>query len=197
MPSFVQVLADGHVPTYTVLGQRGCDWDTTGILATGDDATGPLLSLTTFNTYGAVAGLASNVPFYQRGWGGSITLKVATSSSISNIRIIAGLSSVLAGKSNAPIAHVAAFVYDTGVHGTAFWRFVTSDGSGTLTTTTTTESIATSTRYTLRIDMSDSGNVRGYVGTTLAATNTTNLPTSTEPMRVGVWVAEIDTGAFS
>lgn len=197
MPAFVQVIADGHVPTYSVLGQRGVDWDTTGILATGDDASGPLLSMTTFNTFGAVAGLASTVPFYQRGWGGSITLKVSTSTSISDIRIVAGLSSVIAGKSETPITHMAAFVYDTGAHGTAFWRFITSDGSGTLTTTTTTESIATSTRYELRIDMSDSASVKGYVDGTLAATNTTNLPTSTEPMRVGVWVAEIDAGAFS
>jgi hypothetical protein len=193
----IQVLADGNAEGVSVLGQGAGRWRTMGEVTSGDDADGPLTSFSTLAFSGARAGIASAEPFYQRRWGGVATFRIKTGSSISDIRIVAGLSSSPGAKQRTPTAHVAAFVYDTGAHGTVFWRAVTSDGSGTLTTTALADAIATTTLYDLRINMEDSANVKFYIGGTLRATHTTNLPTSSTPMRCGLWIADIATGGFS
>ena len=193
----IQVLADGSSAGFSVLGQGAGGWRTTGSVVDADDADGPLVSLTTPHFSGARAGLASAEAFYQRRWAQPATFRIKTGSSVTAIRIVVGLSSAPGAKQQTPVSHMAAFVYDTVAHGTAYWRAVTSDGSGTLTTTATTQGIATSTLYTFTLDMADSANVKFYADTTLLATHTTNLPTATEPMRCGVWIAEIATGGFS
>lgn len=191
----VQVLADATADGFSVLGMDAARWRAVGTIANADDADGPLVSMSTGDGAGSRASIASGEAFYQRRWGSVVTLRVKTSASIANMRLVVGLSSAPGAKQQTPTSHMACFVYDTTAHGTAFWRAITSDGSGTLTTAVTTSAIATSTLYDLRLDMSDGANVKFYVDGTLAATNTTNLPTSTEPMRCGVWLAQLAAGA--
>lgn len=129
------------------------------------------------NTAGRIT--AANVVF--RDWSPRATWKVLTAASIANLRFWIGFTSAdLSAVSGAPTTqHVAAFRYDTGVDGTAFWRCVTCDGASNVTTTTTTVAISGSTAYNLRIEFDEAGgSIKFYVDETLAATHTTNRPAS-------------------
>jgi hypothetical protein len=84
---------------------------------------------------------------------------------------------------------MAAFRYDTGADGTAFWRCVTHDNSGSPTVTTTTMPIAAGTLYRLRIVcQAGFGNVKFYINDTLVATHTTHLPDTTQALS---WLSKI------
>lgn len=190
----VQVLADANQDGYTVLGQSSNAWEPLGIVASADDADGPLLGFTTRSQTNGIAGIQTSDVWYQTRFGSTITFRIKTGASVSTCRIVVGVSDVPGAQMQTPEAHMAAFVYDTVAHGTAFWRAVTSDGSGTLTTTATAQSIATSTLYSLTIDFADPASLKFYSGTTLLATHTTNLPTSSTPLRVGAWVCDLTTG---
>lgn len=75
--------------------------------------------------------------------------------------------------------HVAAFRYDTGQDGTAFWRCVTCNGASGVTVTTTTQSIATATDYELLIEIRNTTEVEFFINGVSVAVHTTNLPDAT------------------
>lgn len=81
--------------------------------------------------------------------------------------------------SSDPAIDGAAFRYDTGVDGTAFWRTWTNDGAGGGTVTTTTVAMTVDTNYRLLIAVDTAGaNVRFYINDVLVATHVANLPTA-------------------
>lgn len=192
----VQVLADGKTGL-AVLGSAGARWAVRGDATNTSDADGPLLGLTTNGNAGHIVGVETQERWYQRRWGGVLTFRIKTGSNMADVRYVVGLSSVPGAKLETPIAHLAAWIYDTGAHGTAFWRAVTSDGSGTLTTTVTTLAAANSTLTTLTIDMTDGANVKFRSGATLHATNSANLPTDSQAMQVGAWLRDLTGGGVS
>jgi hypothetical protein len=111
-------------------------------------------------------------------------------------RIWAGLFSGDPSTSNTPTVSYAAFRYSIAVDGTAFWRTVTDNGSGSPTVTTTTASIATATRYDLRIEISSS-DVKFYVDEVLVSTHTTTLPGTSTDMTWGFFIKSTAFGSGS
>lgn len=165
------------VGTITTLTQQG----TGTTVSSADTTSGPWELQQTAATSTNVAGRNSSATVTQREWGETWSKRMATRPSIANVRHWHGLSSAdLSGTTTPTTQHVAAFRYDTGTDGTAFWRTVTCDGS-TATTTTTSVAIAVSSVYNLRIEL-DSSEVRFYINDTLAATHTTNLPAAATQM---------------
>lgn len=118
-------------------------------------------------------------PVYKRSFLPDLTYRVKSGPVVTNIRWWVGMFSGDPSGSGAPTnKDFAAFRYDTGVDGTAFWRCVTDDQPNAVsspTTTTTGVAIAVDTLYNLRIDM-DASAVRFYINSALVATHTTNLP---------------------
>lgn len=82
--------------------------------------------------------------------------------------------------SGVPTVSTAAFRYDTGVDGTAFWRCITCTSGGVVTTTATTVAVAINTDYVMAIDMSESGHVKFLIDGVQVADHSTNLPDSTD-----------------
>lgn len=123
--------------------------------------------------------IMGNYSCTRRDWKPIFETLVKTYSDLTNSRIWAGLFSATPFGSATPSIHLAAFRYDTGADGTAFWRCVTDNGSGSPTVTTTSIAIAVSTKYSLRIECGAS-DIKFYINDVLAATHTTTLPTSTQ-----------------
>lgn len=156
-----------------------CGASTVGTPTTTTHGTGSYNDYTTTATIGNAVGIDTTFAFAKRenmpiGWG-----EIFTGSDITNIRLWFGWMNGDPGGSATPALHLAAFRYDTGADGTAFWRCVTDNASGVPTVTTTTKAIAASTAYRLEIWMDESGMVKFYIDGTLVATHTTTLPTST------------------
>lgn len=107
-----------------------------------------------------------------------------TGSSLATCRLWVGLAASALIASDTPSVHYAAFRYSPAVDGTAFWRCVTDNGSGSPTVTVTTAAIAVSTRYKLRIDATDPASIKFYINDALVATHTTTLPTSSTKLGI-------------
>ena len=155
------------------------------------DATGNYLNYATTTSLDADAGHIFGDDCIYRAWGTmrfDVMKTGGLSTSSENCRIWVGLFEGDPMASSAPSIDYMAFRYATDVDGTAFWRAVTDDGSGTPTATTTSVAITTDTRYELRIDCSDSSSVKFYIDNVLVATHTTTLPGTTTALRA---VAEI------
>lgn len=119
-----------------------------------------------------------------------------TGASITSLRQWMGFTSASLDAVGTPTTqHVAAFRYDTGVDGTAFWRCITCDGASNVTTTTTTVAIAVSTYYWLRIEFTDATSVDFYINGVLVGTHKTNLPGSTTLLSAISRVATLTTQA--
>lgn len=146
------------------------------------DSSGTYYQMTSSGSTGSFAGwnLASGTgtesPAHIAAW--YLTFK--TGPSIDACRFWVGAANNLGNtlsSNDDPVTAVrscAALRYSTVVDGTAFWRFVTSDGV-TKTETTTTFPIAVSTRYKVKI-VPTTGSIACYIDGVLVATHTTNLP---------------------
>jgi hypothetical protein len=150
---------------------------TTGSAAQNDGATGPFIQYDTSTTINSDAGWNGSTNGIRTDWSPVMTAYIATDSAITDVRFWIGMFSGDPMGSADPALHLAAFRYDTAADGTAFWRTATKDGT-TINVTTTTIAIATGTAYNLRIDARDSSSIKFYIDGVLAATHTTNLPTS-------------------
>jgi hypothetical protein len=150
-------------------------------VSSADTATRPVELQQTAATTNSVAGRISSGTVAIRGWSPVFTTVIATRPSILNLRLWFGFTSAdLTAVATPTTQHVAAFRYDIGVDGTAFWRCITCDGASNVTTTTTSQSIAASTTYRLRIEVDDATpKVDFYINDVLVATHTTNLPAQT------------------
>jgi hypothetical protein len=125
--------------------------------------------------------LPSSFGWMSRDARGIWVCRFKTGSDITSIRFWLGLFTASPASASDPASHhIAAFRYDTGVDGTAFWRTVTKDGT-TINAAASSIAIAADTIYIFRIEL-DASAVRFYSGTTLVATHTTNLPTSSQTM---------------
>jgi hypothetical protein len=145
-------------------------------VSSADTTTGPWELQQTAATTNSVAGRLSSATVTQREWAETWGIRIATRPSILNVRHWFGLTSAdLSGTTTPTTQHVAAFRYDTGTDGTAFWRTVTCDGASNVTTTTTAQSIATSTAYNLRIEFGAS-QVEFFINDVSVAVHSTNLP---------------------
>lgn len=167
---------------------------TTNITAAADDtANGPGVSWTTTAASGVDAGLiTASLGVVQSRWAPQFYAKITTdASAITSTRLAVGLVSADVAANAGPAstgawatAHAAIARYDTGVDGTAFWRFVTGDGT-TATVTTTTVAIAVNTLYEILIEGNSAGtSYRCWINGTLAATHTTNLPGTSQGMGI-------------
>jgi hypothetical protein len=178
----MSVAAPGGGTTLVTTGTAAPTVATTDVTPAADDtAAGPGVSYTTTAAADVDAGIVSAFGPVQTRWGPLFYARIMTdASAITSTRLWAGLTSAeLATLAADPTTqHVAAFRYDTGLDGTAFWRCVTAGGSAA-TVTTSTVAIAANTSYELKIEVDSAGTaVRFYVNGTLAATHTTNLPTT-------------------
>jgi hypothetical protein len=174
-------------------------------LAATDSSTGNQVQISTNTTSANVASIVASTSTYTltRTWLSPLFYaRIATDSSIANLRIVVGLPSADVSGDAGPAstgayttARGAWFRYGTDVDGTAFWRCVTSDGT-TSTVTTTTTAIAASTIYNLRIEISAAGTtIRFFVNSVLVATHTTNLPSTSQTMGYQVSVTTLTTAA--
>ena len=159
------------------------------------DTTGTYFNSASSGSSGGDFGFYSGVNQFRRDQVPEATFTVKTGTVITNLRTWVGFASTastmlsqdLPGSGGSSL-HCAAFRYNTGVDGTAFWRTVTADGSAE-TVTTTTAAVTTNTRYILRI-VTSASDVKFYVDGTLVATHTTNLPGASTNLQ---WLAAGET----
>lgn len=123
----------------------------------------------------------TNYTISRRDWKPIFETLIKIGSDLSDVRVWCGLFSATPFASATPSLHYIAFRYATAVDGTAFWRCVTDNGSGTPTVTTTTAAIAVSTKYSLRFECKAS-DVDFYVNDVLVATHSTTLPTGSQDL---------------
>lgn len=115
-----------------------------------------------------------------------IYIKIKTGSNstdLESVRSLFGLvnnsnSNVILG-SDTPAISFACFRYSTSADGTAFWRCVTDNASGTPQATTTTVAVTTNTAYEFLIDATTASTVRFWINGAVVATHTSVLPAST------------------
>lgn len=177
------VAAPGGGTTLVTTGTAAPTVATTNVTAAADDtADGAGVSYTTTAASGVDTGVISAFGVVQSRWAPLFYTRITTdASAITSTRLWAGLTSAeLAALAADPTTqHVAAFRYDTGLDGTEFWRTVTTGGTAS-TVTTTTVAIAAATSYELLVEGNSAGTAyRFFVNGVLAATHTTNLPTTT------------------
>jgi len=124
------------------------------------------------------------------------TIKTAASIA-SGTRIFVGLFSATPlghPGSATPSLHYVAFRYDTGADGTANWRCVSDNASGSPTVTDSGVTIAASTKYLLRIEVVSTSSVKFYINDTLVATHTTTLPTSSQNLGIEMGTKPLTSG---
>lgn len=196
----ISLHANANLTTYTSVG-TGTGVFGTGTAANADDSDGPFVQRTSSASNGADAGFepsgGSGYSLVKPEWNPTAIWKVKTDTSISVCSIWVALVSANLGSGATPNAQVAGFVYNTSSHGTAFWRTYTHDNSGgSGTTTTTTASIATSTLYDLKIEVT-TADVKFYVGGTLVSTHTTKIPTGAMGWYTKIYTLEAVAKALS
>lgn len=108
------------------------------------------------STTGSIQGFTTNSAIVRTNHGPILYVRLGTGASISVVRLWIGFFSSSLTASDAPAIKIAAFRYST-VASDGGWVGVVSDGT-TQTVSSTVASIATSTFYTLKIDLSDATN---------------------------------------
>lgn len=200
----IQVLANPGAATFANVGLAAAPTVTSPTAAASDDqTTGPFVRVNTAGTSNSDASVVTPFTICRSAWIPEFTAIVMPHTSLAVLRIWVGLFSAtpVAGSDPASL-HAAAFRYDTGADGTAFWRTYTKDGT-TATVKTTTQSIATSTRYTMRIEFrgtagTNATQIRFYINEALVGIHDTNLPGgSTNNLGVHVGVRTLEAVAKS
>ncbi|WP_239404564.1 hypothetical protein [Frankia sp. Cj3] len=170
----------------------------TGItVANADDADGPLIGYTSDTTNRTMGWVSSNFSGYaQAQWAPLFYARVKTDpSAVTSVRYYIGLaSSDLSSLSADPTTqHAAAFRYDTGLDGTAFWRSVTCDGTAA-EVQATTQAIAVDTAYHLVVEVNAARTaVRFLINDVLLTTHTTRVPGASTGL--GYFVRLVNLGA--
>lgn len=158
---------------------------TADVAASADGTDGPWVRLDTSAVSDNDAFVTQNTgggnhTGFRRDWQPVWIAKIKTGGTLTSLRYWHGLFSADPTGSATPAVHLAGFRYDTAADGTAFWRCVTDNASGSPTVTTTTVAVSASTIYTLRLSMSNTTpDVKFYIDNVLVATHTLTLPTST------------------
>ena len=169
----------------------------TATVTNADDADASWLNHSTSTTSGNASGLLSSAYTYvRRDWEAEYVALVKTDATlITSIRYWVGMFSGSVDASSMPAVHLAAFRYDTGTDGTAYWRACASNAS-TNTVVTTSVAVVANTVYLMRIVCSNVTNdIRYYINGVLVATISTNLPTSSQLMGYGMRVTTLSAAA--
>jgi len=112
-----------------------------------------------------------------------VEIAMRTAAAITVVRTWSGMFSGDPMASDTPALHYMAFRYSPASDGTAFWRCVSDNGSGTPTVTVTTHAFTATTSYRLRVVCDAGGSqIRFYINGILRATHTTTLPTNTQDL---------------
>lgn len=180
----------------------GMDAATTSATTTanGDSADGTMVSLTTSTTTGNQALMArqGTSTIGARGyWSPQLIVRMKTDpSAVTNLRYWVCLASVNPGSSATPAGHYAGFRYDTAADGTAFWRCVSDNNSGTPEVTTTAVAVAAATAYTFRVDLTAS-DATFYINGVQVAQHSSKVPTSSTDLGYFQSVTNLGSGAGS
>ena len=151
-----------------------------GTLASANDADGVFASYTTSTTLNNAAGFTISGGLQDRLDTNAVHIvKVKTGASIADVRLWLTMTGGSMSASDTPSQHYFGMRYSTSVDGTAFWRFVSDNGSGTPEVTATAQAIAADTAYNFKF-VTASGQVACYVYTggawSLLATHSTKVP---------------------
>lgn len=169
----------------------------TATASNADDSDGVWLNHATTAVSGNASGVISAAfTIVRTDWAVEyITVIKTDASAITSNRIWVGLFSANPdANARTGNIHLAAFSYDTGIDGTAFWRTCTSNGAGGWTTNATTQSIVANTKYTMRIVTNTTGtSIAFYINDVLVNTHTTTLPTSTQLLGYGNRITTLTT----
>lgn len=187
-PSATTIISSGAIAAPTV---------TTQTSVSGDTATKTFLTINTAASNGSVASVVSTTAFLRRCHSFTLVQPTAAGDAASqaNVRRWIGAWSADPSATGAPTTqHMAAFRYDTGVDGTAFWRCVTCDGASGVTTTTTTVAAGTAAQENVfRIETDGAlGHVAFYIDDVCVALHTTNLPGNTTNLFHGWTLTNLD-----
>jgi hypothetical protein len=119
----------------------------------------------------------------------SFTASIQFEAILTDIRVWVGLFSATPVGSGTPAITYAAFRYDTGIDGTAFWRCVSDTNTGAPTVTTTVVPITSiNTPYRLSVVLDSATSARFYINGLLVATHTALIPGTGQPLGVHVGV---------
>ncbi len=171
----------------------------TGSITYTETAYGPLINFNTGTTQdsgsGLTGGVGSAYTLLRLMWDFDISFLIQSDTSLAtNARSWVGVFSGTGYESDStPSLHYVAFRMAADVDGTAYWRCVTDNGSGTPTVTITTASVNNSYRVFRIVSDRVAGTIKFYISGTLVATHTATLPTSTQELGVVVWVTTLDT----
>ena len=183
-PSLATVTNQGFIAAPTLLGT----------IASSPGTNRNMISCTTAASSGATSGVISAAFTYtRRAYEPTVIHAIRTQGSIADVRIWAGVFGADPTGSETAPANTAAFRYDTGVDGTAFWRTVTSDAT-TPDVKISTTAIATGTEYVLRIELSSAA-VEFFIDDVLVATHSSNIPVSTTTVGLGATMTALTASA--
>lgn len=162
-----------------------------GASGNADAGSFPAYTAQTNTTSGNPAGIISAAfTYFRRNWKPVMIAKIKTGGSIGARFWVGFCSADISGSNDPTSSSVAAFTYEAGVDGTAFWRSYTANGS-TSTRTATSQSIATGTEYIMRIEL-DASEIRFYINDALVRTETSTLPAATTDLG---YIVEVTTTA--
>lgn len=167
----------------------------TGAAANADTAAvGPFVTVgSSANTINDSAAVASAFTQTRRDWVPEVEFRVLTVG-VTGIRLHVGLFSASPDQlASLATLSAAAFGYDTGVDGTAFWRCRSGD-TATQEETVTTVAVAPAVAYTMRIALGAS-EVNFYINDVLVATHTAHLPVATTLLGYGAYVTALASAA--
>lgn len=187
--SEMQVLKNQGAASITTVGLLAAP-TLTATTTTADSIDGKWMNHATTAIIGNASGvIAALFTIVRRDWETEYITTIRTDPTNTSVRYWMGLFSAAPDLIVRGIGtiHIAAFSYDTGIDGTAFWRTCTSGGGvNTFTTTTTTQSIQPNTKYIMRIVCSNTSNdIKFYINNTLVSTHSATLPTSTQLLGYG------------
>ncbi len=135
----------------------------------GEANDGCWLTHSTTTTTGNTSGHTTAFNLFNGGWKPELYTRIKTGADITNTRIWFGLSSASLDAVTTPTTeHVAAFRFDTTVHGTNFYA-VTNSLTGLTATQITGVTVAINTIYNLSILITDAGNAEFYIDDVLVA----------------------------
>jgi hypothetical protein len=190
----MQWLKDPGAATLTVQGIPAptIDGSGAGSPASGDDSSGPWLTLITATATNSEGGLYFDYARCRGDWNPEFVQTVKLGTNVSAIRYWAGLFSAAPGAlSDLTTIHGAAFFYDATAHGTAFWRCVTGNAAAE-TTTTTSVAVSAGNVDLLWIRFTGAGtSVEFWIDGVKVATHTTTLPTATQSLGPAVRVTTL------
>ena len=197
------VLVNAGAATITSIGMAGpvISVTGTGSVINNDTAIyGPRLKFNTGTTANSGCGITGGVgaayTLIRGDWDFDVSFHAQTSTTMAaNNRTWVGLFSDAGFDSDStPSLHYAAFRYATDVDGTAYWRCVTDNGSGTPTVTATTVNSTSNAVRVLRIVYdSVASEVKFHINGVLVATHTATLPTATQLLGTVCWITTLDT----